>query len=88
MIINELIEWKNSVERKPLILRGARQVGKTSVVHQLGGKYKQYIYLNLELDAELFLQNITVEKLVEAIFFIHIAIFVAQSLASQPVLRF
>jgi predicted AAA+ superfamily ATPase len=71
LIINELIEWKNSVERKPLILRGARQVGKTSVVHQLGGKYKQYIYLNLELDAELFLQNITVEKLVEAIFFIH-----------------
>ena len=49
LIINELIEWKNSVERKPLILRGARQVGKTSVVHQLGGKYKQYIYLNLEL---------------------------------------
>jgi uncharacterized protein len=70
LITNELKEWKASAGRKPLILRGARQVGKTSVVHQLGATYQQYIYLNLELDSELFIKNISIEKLIEAIFFL------------------
>lgn len=48
-IINYLIEWKNKKERKPLVLRGARQVGKTSAVLMFGKKYfKNVIYLNLE----------------------------------------
>ncbi len=47
-IILKLIEWKKSADRKPLILRGARQVGKTTVVNEFGESYKQYVYLNLE----------------------------------------
>ena len=34
IIMDKLIEWKNNKERKPLILRGARQVGKTYIIKQ------------------------------------------------------
>lgn len=44
-------EWRRSSRRKPLVLRGARQVGKTTVVNQFGRTFDNYIYLNLE-DAE------------------------------------
>lgn len=48
-IIHYLIEWKNKKGRKPLVLRGARQVGKTTAVLMFGKKYfKNVIYLNLE----------------------------------------
>lgn len=43
-----LIGWKNSNDRKPLILRGARQVGKTTLVRQFAGEFHKYIELNLE----------------------------------------
>ncbi len=39
LILDKLIEWKNSDSRKPLILRGARQVGKTYILQQLGREY-------------------------------------------------
>ena len=46
-----LLEWKNKKGRKPLVIRGARQVGKTSAVHQFGGKsFETYVYINLELE--------------------------------------
>ena len=51
-IIVELEEWKNSSSRKPLILRGARQVGKTTIVEMFASNYEQYIYLNLELEED------------------------------------
>lgn len=47
-IDNELDKWRTSKMRKPLLLRGARQVGKSSAVRQLGKKFKYYIELNLE----------------------------------------
>ena len=47
-IIFSLLDWKKSSKRKPLILRGARQVGKTTAVNEFGKSYKQYVYLNLE----------------------------------------
>lgn len=48
-IIQYMTEWKNKKVRKPLVLRGARQVGKTSAVFMFGRKYfKNLIYLNLE----------------------------------------
>ena len=46
-IIAELQAWKISENRKPLILRGARQTGKTTIVEQFSTTYNQYIYLNL-----------------------------------------
>lgn len=47
-ILCELEHWKEDVYRKPLVLRGARQVGKTTVVHEFGKQFDNYLYLNLE----------------------------------------
>lgn len=71
-IIPELESWKISETRKPLILRGARQVGKTTVVNLFSSRFKQYIYINLERleDAELFQKHRRFGTLVEAIFFV------------------
>jgi len=43
-----LLEWKNKVNRKPLLLRGVRQVGKTHAVRQLGKSFSNFIEINLE----------------------------------------
>jgi len=48
----KLIEWKESSSRKPLLLRGARQVGKTTLVKQFAGEFTNFIELNLERDAD------------------------------------
>jgi predicted AAA+ superfamily ATPase len=50
-----LKEWKQRDDRKPLLLRGARQVGKTTLVEQFARKnYKHYILLNLEKPEDRF----------------------------------
>lgn len=47
--INELITWKISKKRKPLIFLGARQVGKTYLIQEFGkAEYKQVAYVNFE----------------------------------------
>ncbi len=51
-IINELRQWAVKEGRKPLVLRGARQVGKTTLVDQFGKEFDTYIKLNLELSAD------------------------------------
>jgi len=49
-----LIKWKDRETRKPLIIRGARQVGKTFLVEQFGKKeFKNYLKINLEENEEL-----------------------------------
>ena len=45
---SQLNVWKNSTNRKPLILRGARQVGKTTLIQEFSKNYLFSIYLNLE----------------------------------------
>jgi len=52
-IIKELKSWSLSPDRKPLVLRGARQVGKTTAVKQFGTKFDQFINLNLERPEDL-----------------------------------
>lgn len=47
-ILKDLESWRRSNTRKPMILRGARQVGKTTVVNEFGKQFKQYIYISLE----------------------------------------
>lgn len=48
-----LLEWKNEpYSRKPLLLRGARQVGKTHAARNLGKTFKNFVEINLELDEE------------------------------------
>ena len=49
LIETRLIDWKNSKERKPLIINGARQVGKTYILREFGdNNYKNVVYVNLE----------------------------------------
>ncbi len=68
----ELENWKRSSNRKPLIIKGARQVGKTTLVQDFGQQYAQFIYLNLERkeDAAIFQNYARFSSLVEAIFFL------------------
>ena len=51
-IIQELSRWAERSNRKPLVLRGARQVGKTTAVKMFSKGFDQYIYLNLEKSEE------------------------------------
>jgi len=44
----DLLEWRNSESRKPLILRGARQVGKSSAVRELGRTFGDFLEINFE----------------------------------------
>ena len=43
-----LLEWSESKDRKPLILRGARQTGKTASVRSFGSSFDLFVELNLE----------------------------------------
>ena len=58
--------------RKPLVIRGARQVGKTTLVNQFAAQYEQYIYLNLELleDREPFENFSSIDNLINTLFFL------------------
>ncbi|MDL2228408.1 AAA family ATPase [Odoribacter sp. OttesenSCG-928-L07] len=73
LIEKELLAWKENTHRKPLILRGARQVGKTTVINEFSRHYTQYVYMNLENSsiAQIFMQYSDIHKLVEAIFFLN-----------------
>lgn len=47
--MNELKKWKESKNRKPLIIRGARQVGKTWIMQEFGKEcYEKYAYINFD----------------------------------------
>ena len=65
----KLLEWKGNPDRKPLLLRGARQVGKTTLVREFSKEFTHYIELNLErdLDVNLF-QTDDIDKLLNAAF--------------------
>ena len=69
-ILRELREWKDSPFRKPLVLRGARQTGKTCAVNAFSRNYGQFIAFNLEkkADSELFLRHSSVSDLLQAAF--------------------
>ncbi len=71
-LINDLVAWSKKSDRKPLVLRGARQVGKTTLVLDFAKKYKQFIHLNLEnkQEKDLFETAESFESLVDSIFFI------------------
>lgn len=52
IIFEELKRWKENPQRKPILLRGARQVGKTYVVRQLGNLFQDFVEVNFELYPE------------------------------------
>ncbi len=68
-ITEKLIDWKNSKDRKPLILRGARQVGKTYILKEFGTKnYVNVAYFNFDHDdglAELFLNTKNPKRIID-----------------------
>lgn len=52
--IKNLAEWKKSDDRKPMVLKGARQVGKTWLMKEFGRTYyDQYVYFNFDEEDEL-----------------------------------
>ena len=67
-IIEKLIDWKNDENRKPLILRGARQVGKTYSILEFGRThYENVAYFNFETNPKLnatFEENISPDYLI------------------------
>lgn len=68
-IEKQLLEWKEKPHRKPLILRGARQVGKTTVVKSFAKNYATTILLNLEkrTDSEFFENSDNVSEILDAL---------------------
>ena len=54
VLVKQLKEWKNNPSRKPLIIRGARQVGKTWLMKEFARtEYEDFVYVNFESDEEL-----------------------------------
>lgn len=52
--LEQLVQWKDRTDRKPLILRGARQVGKTWLIREFGRLYyDNYAYFNFDEEEEL-----------------------------------
>ena len=70
-IYHSLLKWKNSPDRKPLILEGARQVGKTFILKEFGqNEYDNMIYINChnnEFASTLFQQDFDLERILRAI---------------------
>lgn len=66
--IENLAKWKNSKNRKPLIIEGARQVGKTWIMKEFGKKsYNKTVYINFDSNvqmAELFSIDLNVERII------------------------
>ncbi|MDY2866379.1 MAG: AAA family ATPase, partial [Sodaliphilus sp.] len=59
----QLQEWKDSPRRKPLLIRGARQVGKSTAVREFGKSFRHFMEINLERQPDLrqlFTENIDV----------------------------
>ncbi len=69
--INKLVEWKDKKNRKPLILKGARQVGKTWLMKEFGKKYFKYTaYVNFDnnrLMKDVFDKDYDIERILAAI---------------------
>lgn len=66
-VLLQLQEWKTTEPRKPLILRGARQVGKTSVVRMFAEQFDEYLEFNLEKpsDFDLFEHSLEAKELLQ-----------------------
>ena len=71
LVKDKLIVWKNSMNRKPLIIYGARQIGKTYTILDFGKtEYDNVLYCNFENDKELhklFDRNLNPERIIEAL---------------------
>ena len=66
--IEKLYKWKKSKHRKPLIIEGARQVGKTWIMKEFGSKaYADMVYINFDANtrmADLFASDLNIDRLI------------------------
>lgn len=69
----ELREWAARPSHKPMVLRGARQVGKTTLVEQFAAEYDVYLKLNLEksTDRQLFESGMPMDELITTIYLLN-----------------
>jgi uncharacterized protein len=68
-VFKQLLSWKIAPTRKPLILRGARQVGKSTLARELGKTYPQFIEVNLEKQENFDLfETTSLQDIVEILF--------------------
>lgn len=65
--IKELVKWKNKQNRKPLIIRGSRQVGKTWLMKEFGAQYyEETLYINFDRNQQirpLFEENLDMKSI-------------------------
>jgi len=82
-----LLEWKRSSTRKPLLLQGARQVGKTYLVNTFGkNEYSDFIYLNFEQYPNLktlFTGNLNPKNIIN-----NISLYIGRKVTSEDTLIF
>ena len=65
-----LIEWKNSADKMPLIVKGARQIGKTEAIEHFAKTYKNFIEINFALEPKyksIFIDGYSVESIIRNI---------------------
>ena len=71
LILEDFFSWKKSKDRKPLVLKGARQVGKTWLMQEFAQKaYKKSVYINFEDSpraAAIFEQDFNIERILFAL---------------------
>lgn len=87
ILYSKLLDWKDSTRRKPLLLRGARQTGKTYLLSAFGqNEYEGLIYVNFEQDkslAHFFTENIDPEELIR-----NLSIYTGQNILPEKHLIF
>ena len=70
-VYQQLISWKNKRSRKPLVLNGARQVGKTWLLHEFSRReYRQEAYVNCrknDLAKQIFTQDFNIARILRAL---------------------
>lgn len=84
-LYSHLLEWKNNANRKPLIIRGARQTGKSTLVQEFSKEFRYSINLNLEkIHHKKFFDNLDdIKDIINAIF-----LYNSTPLTDEPTLIF
>jgi predicted AAA+ superfamily ATPase len=70
-LLQNLVAWKNAPNRKPLVIRGARQVGKTWLMKEFGGNhYSEQVYINFETNRTsklLFQEGLDLRRIIQGL---------------------
>lgn len=70
-IYAKLIEWKTRENKKPLVIKGARQIGKTWIVKEFGkNEYKEFVYVNCDSNErvrELFEHDFNINRIIRGL---------------------